>query len=841
VAACSFAVWRSPIVLIAGLCLSPATPSATPTATPSEPAALMSYVSAIRHSDPLQARRLAEEAWKNPKMPPSDAWRFRMLSAALILDGAAGAVSYTSQVSELLSVPKPPEITYGEAMARIASVQGYLAFRNQHLEDARDLYEEAFVGISSVGNDPCWTAELLVHHRAQTLRHSPTAWNLAKAADSLKLATSQAEACPDKYWQTLALLVQGNIFNDDLFYFENAVDSFQKCLLLARKYKLPTLIPNSVGNMALAYSSLGDFDNALSRFDEVDAYYKQLRDPTKKYFKDWGTHKGHRARTYLLLGKFDQAAGEYKEAMQIATRINDNDFLRRWQADLTSVYIAKGDYQSARSLIQQILSAGDKEASVRQATELNAARLARLEGNLPQAAKELDRLSQQIESSRENRDPKIDRETHLERAQVFVAMKNTREARREFKAALNTADSARQKIKNDEFRLTYFIELREIYQTYVAFLVAQGQPDEALRVAEMGHARLLAEKLHASKNPGETSDFKHFAQARKAVILSYQTAPARSYMWVTSADSTKMFELPGESQLKALIERHNAPILDGRSMAQDQEGRHLYEILIAPAAEIFTAQNNVIVIPDGPLSDLNFETLIPPGPGAHYWLESAVVTVAPSLTLLLAQEQPPIRPASILAVGDAHPSDPALPLLGDSELQALRKIYGEKCRFLKGVEATPAAFLNKHPEQFSLIHLSAHALTSKEGPLNSYFALSPDANNDYKLYAHDLSKLPPLQARLVTLSACQSARARNVPGEGLVGLAWAVLSAGASNVVASLWNVPAPDTSRLMRSFYSHLNAGEPPAKALHSAKLEIALAKGSTPYEWAAFQLYSR
>jgi len=47
----------------------------------------------------------------------------------------------------------------------------------------------------------------------------------------------------------------------------------------------------------------------------------------------------------------------------------------------------------------------------------------------------------------------------------------------------------------------------------------------------------------------------------------------------------------------------------------------------------------------------------------------------------------------------------------------------------------------------------------------------------------------PLQAELVTISACRSAGARTYSGEGLVGLAWAFLNAGAHNVVAGLWNV----------------------------------------------------
>lgn len=51
-------------------------------------------------------------------------------------------------------------------------------------------------------------------------------------------------------------------------------------------------------------------------------------------------------------------------------------------------------------------------------------------------------------------------------------------------------------------------------------------------------------------------------------------------------------------------------------------------------------------------------------------------------------------------------------------------------------------------------------------------------DDTYKLHARDIVALP-LTAELVTLSACHSAGARAFAGEGLVGLAWGFLSAGA--------------------------------------------------------------
>jgi CHAT domain-containing protein len=805
---------------------------------PSDPEGLQTLISRVRHSDPSRATKLAEQAYRKPgaTISPIWQWRFRLLHAELLLDQAGGSKAPIPAVLELLNSPTPPGVSSVEASARIASIRGYVAQVQSQWQVAEKFYEEASGGLSEV-NEPCWRAELLVHHRAQTLRHRA---KYADAETALSQAGADTKVCPDRFWETGVPCVEGNSYNDQ-FYYENAVASFERCRRLATVNKFPQLVALSLGNMGLCYDNLGDWDNALRTFDRTDDFYKSLAHPSGKELKDWGMHKGHRARTYLARGQYGEAARAYKEAIEIAMQIGDEPFLARWRAELTSLYIETGDYGSAKTLNQKAMEDTDFGADLpaAAAAHLNAARLDRLQSDLPRAQEELANLEKELDEHWSQRDPKFIWQLHSERAQLLAAMKVAPQARREFEAALATADAARSSIHDDDYRLTFFQPLRSIYQSYVAFLAAQNQPVEALKVAESGHARLLAEKLNETSRPGPASDFAHVARVKNAVILSYLISPGGSYMWVTTANFTRMFRLPPEGTLRELIRRHNEPILEERPLSEDQEGRALYDVLVAPAASLIPQGSNVIVVPDGPLSDLNFETLIPPGPTAHYWVESAVISVAPSLTLLLAENPGAFHPKSVLAAGSAVQAEPNLPQLGDEELQILNRIYGSRCTLLKGAGATPANFLQAHPEQYSLIHLSAHAIPNPESPLNSYFVLSPGTDEGYKLYAHDLAKLK-LGANLVILSACQST-GKNVPGEGLVGLSWAVLRAGAHNVIASLWPVAASATAGLMGKFYSHLDAGESPSRALHSAKLELVRKPGSTPYEWAAFQVYSR
>ena len=163
-------------------------------------------------------------------------------------------------------------------------------------------------------------------------------------------------------------------------------------------------------------------------------------------------------------------------------------------------------------------------------------------------------------------------------------------------------------------------------------------------------------------------------------------------------------------------------------------------------------------------------------------------------------------------------------------------------RFSSASKPRLRPILNSHPEKFSHIHFVAHGTASRLSPLDSAIVLSKGAleTDSFKLYARDIVQ-HPIRADLVTISACYGAGSRAYSGEGLVGLAWAFLRAGAHNVIASLWEVTDASTEQLMDHFYDELEKGATPQEALRAAKL--ALLHGGAfhnPFYWAPFQLYA-
>jgi CHAT domain-containing protein len=240
---------------------------------------------------------------------------------------------------------------------------------------------------------------------------------------------------------------------------------------------------------------------------------------------------------------------------------------------------------------------------------------------------------------------------------------------------------------------------------------------------------------------------------------------------------------------------------------------------------------------------LNFETLLAPKPQPHYWIEDAVIAYANSLVLLAASvNQPAAKAKKLLLVGNPISPSAEFPDLPQAaaEIADVERYFAAPDRtVLSRQQATASAYLESKPAQYSFIHFVAHGTASRASPLDSAVILSKQGDS-YKLYARDIVT-QPLRANLVTISACHGAGERTYSGEGLVGLTWAFLRAGAHGVIAALWEVNDNSTPELMDDLYAEIQKGSAPDAALHHAKLKF-LHSGTVyqkPFYWAPFEIY--
>lgn len=148
-------------------------------------------------------------------------------------------------------------------------------------------------------------------------------------------------------------------------------------------------------------------------------------------------------------------------------------------------------------------------------------------------------------------------------------------------------------------------------------------------------------------------------------------------------------------------------------------------------------------------------------------------------------------------------------------------------------------FQQFNQQQYQFIHIATHGLVNYQQSYLSGIACYDQAGNDNIAFSNEI-KNQKIQADLVILSTCESGVGSNIRGEGPMAINRSFVSAGANNVMFSLWKVADQPTSELMIDFYKNYNAGSTSyTKALRHAKLTM-LSKPATasPRYWAAFVL---
>lgn len=275
--------------------------------------------------------------------------------------------------------------------------------------------------------------------------------------------------------------------------------------------------------------------------------------------------------------------------------------------------------------------------------------------------------------------------------------------------------------------------------------------------------------------------------------------------------------------------------------------RRLHRALILPIAKMLKNVKHLVIVPDGPLHGIAFPAL--QDDDGRYLAETWSVSYAPSasalvkMSALAAQRKanPPAGRSALLAVGS-----PAMPppygALPTAEREARRLAEACGVTALVGADARKSDVVSRM-KTARLVHIATHGNVDDASPLYSFVVLAPDGEKEGLLYAHEIAELD-LQADLVVLSACNTGLGRQVRGEGVVGLTWALFAAGSPASVVSLWQVVDDASGELMRSFYQGIGtayprpAGAPAlAEALNAAQLQL-LRDGSHahPYYWAPF-----
>lgn len=152
-------------------------------------------------------------------------------------------------------------------------------------------------------------------------------------------------------------------------------------------------------------------------------------------------------------------------------------------------------------------------------------------------------------------------------------------------------------------------------------------------------------------------------------------------------------------------------------------------------------------------------------------------------------------------------------------------------RTLIGPAATRQAVLDALSGA-SVLHFAGHGRLTPSDPWSAHLRLA----REERMTLDDIL-IQRLPLRLAVLSGCETGQPMKLSSRDGVGLADALLAAGARSVLATVRPIRDDEAVRFMERFYSY-EPLESPADALRKAALADAAAGGET---WRAFRLYGR
>jgi CHAT domain-containing protein len=240
---------------------------------------------------------------------------------------------------------------------------------------------------------------------------------------------------------------------------------------------------------------------------------------------------------------------------------------------------------------------------------------------------------------------------------------------------------------------------------------------------------------------------------------------------------------------------------------------------------------DLVILPDGHLQNLSFDSLITKENTFEYLLNSSTISYAYSMSFLKYNNQVQRKTINnFIGYSPVTFENHKLEDLNNTkeEITVIKNEIGGEI-FLKS-EAKKKHFLTESTSS-KIIHLATHADASN----NPWIAFSDEKLELHELYTYKNN------ADLVVLSACNTTLGEVVKGEGVLSLARGFFYSGAKSVVSSLWNVNDKSTSFIMTDFYKNLKSGQTKSLALANAQrnyLKTHSLSELSPYYWSSFIL---
>ncbi len=637
---------------------------------------------------------------------------------------------------------------------------------------------------------------------------------------------------------------------------KKALKWYKKAIDIQKKLGLDVQLATSLNNLGVFYLSLGKLYDALIVFKESAEIQKK-----SGLEVNLGSTYSSLAIVYQILEEHETAINYLKEAISIQERLSLENRLIYSYNNLAHFYYEKNQLDSVLLYAQKNinineklrgLSKGEVDRQLRLDKSLNAVELGIL------SSYELNKWEKAYALSEQGKS-RIFFDLLVEKPIAHSLLSSALNSdyiniKNHFIAITKSLNSNISNVKRKN--LVYFRD--SLFQR-------KREMEDQIKLVNPAYAELVYPKT-VNKN-----QIQNVLLPQEALV-SFFAGQQNTFAYIITSTQFSMVDLGPSDSLNVLVNRFRLDFLKKQqnSVIRDDKfqinqlkktffsiSQETYNKLWKPIeATGLLHHKDIIISPDGYLSHLPFELLIKDQQQKEYseyryLLKDHSISYSPSGSILCferANRSPlPNWDKTFLGIG--------LSKFNNNYCYEDSTIFNQLTYSTSEVIAisdnfkpsTTSTLLEEDATEFNLkslplsryryLHFSTHGLINTEQPDFSRILLKPDSNDDGCLNIYELFELP-LNADLISLSACETGLGKLVNGEGVIGFTRALMYAGTPSMILSLWEVSDESTKDLFTQFYATLaQDGENKYEHLRNAQLEmIKTKKYANPYYWAPF-----
>ncbi|MDP8241220.1 MAG: CHAT domain-containing tetratricopeptide repeat protein [Candidatus Hatepunaea meridiana] len=724
----------------------------------------------------------------------------------------------------------------------------------------------------------------------------------------------------------------GSVYKDRGQY-KKAIENYTEALSVHKEIRQQEGIATDLNNIGSVYQVWGQYDKAFEYLTKAQAINEKLgrMDQLAIQLNNIGF-------IYQTWGQYDKAIEHYTRALAINEKLGKKDGIAFLLNNIGFIYQTLGQYSKAIEYYNKALTIaeelGQKEGI---ATSLNNI------GLVYQAWEQYDNALEHFIKAHAIAEELGKKEG------IATDMNNIGVVYADLKEYTKAGEYLRKSIAiKEELRLTatgsirrdYLASQLYTYQFLVSTYIRDNKPDLAFNTVELSSTKYLLEQMGERLNEkdirfGGVENYRKKLNNNTAIInyanintwmgteqivvdrnnifavevepdnlisninsrytdvISNAFENLRGMKRITKSEDEKMIKKEENADFDKIINYYRLLLSKPRLTSKEREtvkyiGKELYKFLFGSIEAHLNGKDELIIIPDGVLSFLPFETLIMPD--GRYLIEKYHIKYTQSLAVseIIARRNYSQDRKPMLAFGgavydemsyqaDIVKSEKQLEYLTNETLLALNRgqsargaysslgfeewknlpgtltevnaikelINGSDIYTGKSVDESKVKSLSREGvmKRYKVLHFATHGLVVPEIPELSAIVLSlskQEGSEDGYLTMKEIAGLD-INADFVNLSACETGLGKIYGGEGVVGLTQSFLVAGANGLSVSLWQVSDESTMKFMIGVYKLVQEkGIGYDKAITEMKRAfLEIESYSSPFYWAPFVYY--